>query len=122
MFLRKVTEMVVMQIPVISRGSTWEGSRGAGLFGLGAVVFPRVRPVGVRQSSTFSLDSEQMMAIDKPVSNLLIEVRAGSIWLTQTGCTQDIVLRIGDAFTPQGNGKLVITAMERSAVKVGILE
>jgi hypothetical protein len=114
--------MVVMQIPVVGRSSAWEGSRGGGLFGLGAAVFPRVRPVGVRQSSILSLDAEQMVAIDKPASNLLIEVRSGSVWLTQTGCMQDVVLRTGDAFTPQGDGKLIITAMETSAVKVAVLE
>ena len=114
--------MVVMQIPVFGRSSAWEGSLGAGLFGSASAVFPRVRPVGVRQSSVLSLDAEQMVAIDKPASNLLIEVRSGSVWLTQAGCTQDVVLRAGDAFTPQGDGKLIVTALETSSVKIAVLE
>lgn len=116
--------MVVMQVPAVEKDMAFGAARfGHGWFASAAeAAFPRVRPVGTKQSSTFCLDAEQLIAVDKPSANLLLEVRSGVVWVTQADCSQDVVLRVGDAFTPQGDGKMVIAAMEKSAVRISMLD
>lgn len=43
-----------------------------------------------------------------------IECREGKVWVTQTGCPEDIVLAEGESATFCGNGLILIEALEES--------
>lgn len=47
-----------------------------------------------------------------------ITCRHGSLWLTQAGNPQDVLLSAGESFTAAARGKIVISALEDAAFTV----
>lgn len=49
--------------------------------------------------------------------SVLIACRRGRLWLTQTGVARDVLLAPGEAFRSQGDGLIVIEALEPSCLE-----
>lgn len=47
-----------------------------------------------------------------------VAVLWGSVWITQAGILRDYVLNAGESFTSRGDGKILISAFENSALTI----
>jgi len=69
----------------------------------------------------WSLDRERPIAV-LPRGVRMLVCRAGTIWITQQGRPDDVVLRAGEVFRPYGRGRLVVETLTESACVQALAE
>jgi hypothetical protein len=65
----------------------------------------------------FALESGEVLALDN-VEGARIKARCGTLWITQEGDPEDVVLRAGEHFVVRLPGRTVIQAVDAAWVSI----
>jgi len=107
---------------IAPKRSSWNAIRNpvAEPFGLRKIVSPDGRDGSITRSNTagpFCLIGNGVVSI-AAVPGLVVRVRDGSLWITQTGDSADHVVRAGERFVAERAGRLVVSAFGHSEVEL----
>jgi hypothetical protein len=71
----------------------------------------------IQGAAMIALDTETSLRVEH-ASVLEIECLSGVLWITREGDLCDRFLATGESFNPSGRGVTLVTALERSLVRV----
>lgn len=72
----------------------------------------------MKSEETLRLCRDAMIRLDGDVMGTVVSCRKGVLWLTQTGNPGDHLIRAGEAFSIDGPGAVLVSALEDSAYAV----
>ena len=78
-------------------------------------VFP-ASPADFTRHRATRVEVGDVLSLDGVAHRTRVRCKAGRLWLTQTGKSDDLVLEPGDAYACDTSGRLVITALDRATV------